>query len=251
MLKRENKLKIAIDFLSNNFLELDLSKLSVILSDEDAQDIVLFFDSYNNKYGIDLVRESSNTFILKKKNISITKIFTAICELTSRDFEKISAILTKVLNYKDYYATKETYDEGVDFFAEREDNDNLKTIEFIFGQCKKFDKNLVKVNEIRELAGSINLLKMKEFINTNTYTYITKKIKSHSAIKGVFVTSHFFSEPSETLCKNCGIVPIDILDLLYLFYKGFENNTLNWIARDNQFLKTNFLKDINEVKIAH
>lgn len=249
-MKRENKLDLALNILGFPGLNMDLSMNKFIKDQEDFEDISLFFSKYNSKYTKDLISFSPNTFTVKKEYIVISKIFQNLVRLHHTHFEKISAQLSIILNYSNFYATKPTKDEGIDFIADRIDNDYLNTEEILFGQCKKFEKSLVTVSEIRELAGSVTLFKMNEFMNDKSYISIAKKIKSHSSLKIVFVTSYFFSEEAEKLCLNSGIVPIDIIDLTYLFMEGIIGKKINWSDKNyDKFYISRFNDDIEKVTI--
>ena len=87
---------------------------------------------------------------------------------------------------------------------------------------------MVEVHEIRELARSISLLKMKEFMDDKSYSHIVEKVKLFTPIRGIFITSYFFSEPSIKLCEKCGIIPLDIIDILYLLFIGIQENIIKW-----------------------
>lgn len=250
-MKRDDLLALSLEILSDNSLNTNLSHNKCIKDQTDFDELEIFFSRYNSKYRDNLFSFSSNTFAVKKENKLISKLFENLNALSPTDFEKISALLSSVLNYSNCYATKPTKDEGVDFIADRSDNDYLNTEEVLFGQCKKFNNTLVSVREIRELAGSVTLFKKSEFMNKTSYINITKKIKSHSSLKTIFVTSYFFSKESINLCWNSGIVPIDIIDLLYLFVDGIKEKKVEWSDKNlSTFYKKKFLNDIEKVVLV-
>jgi len=164
--------------------------------------------------------------------------------------KKQQQFLCDTLNYSNYYGTKVSKDEGIDFIADRKDNDYLNTEEILFGQCKHFDNKLVTVGEIRELAGATTLFKKGEFMSDKSYISIVKKIKSHSSLKTLFVTSYFFSKEAIEVCNKSGIVPIDIIDLIYLFFKGLKENKYKWTDKNfSYFYQNKFNADLNKIKI--
>ncbi len=247
-MKRDNLLELSLEIISDTALNTNLSHNKFIKDQSDFEELEIFFSKYNSKHRNDLFEFSLNTFMVKKKFKLISKLYENINSLSPNYFENISALLSKVLNYSNYYATKPTKDEGVDFIADRIDNDYLNTEEILFGQSKKFNKNLVTVREIRELAGSITLFKKSEFMYDTSYINISKKIKSHSSLKTIFVTSHFFSLESINLCSKTGIVPIDIIDLLYLFTNGLKEKKIKWSDKNlSTFYKMKFLNDIENI----
>lgn len=248
-MKRDDLLKLSLDVLRAKTLEVNLTHNEFINEPDDFEYLEGFFSNYNTKHNNKLFTFSSNAFVVKKENKLISKLLENILELSPAKFENISALLSRVLNYSHYYSTKPTKDEGVDFIADRIDNDYLNTEEVLFGQCKKFENNLVTVRKIRELAGSITLFKKSEFMNDASYVNITKKIKTHSSLKTIFVTSYFFSNEALEVCTKSGIVPVDIIDLIYLFILGHKEKKINWSDKNLSFFyKSKFLNDLENIK---
>ena len=247
-MNRYDLLKIALEIAESTTLQMNLSNHSSIDDSNDFDEVEVFFSKYSSQYNIKLFEFSSNTFIAKKNYNVISKIFNKINSLSPINFEKISALLCNVLNYSNYYATKPTRDEGIDFLVERKDNDYLNTVELLFGQCKHFAKKLVTVGEIRELAGAITLFKNGEFMSDTSYVNIVKTIKSHSSLKTIFVTSYFFSNEAKEVCSKSSIVPIDIFDLLHLFFKGITEEKINWTDKNRSiFYERKFNNDLSNI----
>jgi len=239
----------ALKVLSNPKLEIDSYSLGMDSSEIDSLEV--FFDTYNAKHSIPLFSISSSG-VIKKTDDLIYALWSAVESLTAHQFERLSALIAKLLGFdKGYFATQQSHDQGLDFIAYKNDNyiTDEKNREYIFGQCKKFRNADVGTREIRELAGSVALFKMNEF-STKGGSYPNFTVRSYTPIHVYFVCSRFFSTFSAELCSKSDIMALDILDIIYLLHKGVKGKVFMWLKPDNSFNKSAFLKEIKGVKIT-
>ena len=166
-------------------------------------------------------------------NISLALV--AIKNLIPNDFEKLCALYIKFLGTTgNPNITRHSHDQGIDFIGIVEKNKKSRLYSakssvnnvYLIGQAKHYEKDKVKTNEIRELAGSIYLLKTKGFgLKNDPYSHVT--IKSYTPIFVYFITSFYFSESAKQLCLNTDIVPIDriLLALTFGLNKDYQDTS--------------------------
>ena len=97
--------------------------------------------------------------------------------LTPNQFEALCVGLLRLLGARDYAGTKRTRDQGIDFFGRLVISDlDADTSPFfritdhlsvwLVGQAKNYPNGKVSSAEIRDLVGSINLARFKEYAST-------------------------------------------------------------------------------------
>lgn len=166
--------------------------------------------------------------------INITRVIESI---SADDFEKLCAVfLEEIVKCESVNATQCSHDQGIDFvgckkyvqcLTTEEQNQNLL---YVIGQAKHYNNQIVETNEIRELAGSIYLLKSNDFSKKRNHfgdrvIYSNLTIDAFTPIVPYFITSNYFSKYAYILCKNASIIAIDRLSLVlnFVFSNKFKN----------------------------
>lgn len=159
---------------------------------------------------------SDSATIIRARYINFQHPKDVFWNLNPIDFEYLVASLYQQMGYI-VSVTKSSYDGGIDVNAEKKE---IGEKEKLIIQCKRYTKQTVSVNDVRNLLGVINDTK---------------------ATKGILITTSKFSTESRKLeNNNPSIELIDINDLMKLLntYLGTY-----WIQK--------LEKIINEQKINH
>lgn len=219
-----------------------------------AENLSLFFGQVKEIYGVSLLHLDTETYIYqidkhyKKDLVNITKVIERI---SAEDFEKLCALFLKeILKCEAVNATQRSHDQGIDFVGYKkyvhcltteEQNNNLL---YVIGQAKHYQNQCVETSEIRELAGSIYLLKSNDFSKKRNCAdekviYRNLVIDAFTPVVPYFITSNYFSSYAYVLCKNAAIIAIDRLSLV-----------LNIVFSNifNQMSQSDILKEIRKVE---
>ncbi len=243
---RNHSLKI----ISDRKLRVELSDYSdIFVSPNDVTEICAFIDDYTGKYYIDVFLTDRYNGFIEKSHKYIPELLNLIRNLSNDEFEKFSALVCKCLGYTNFFATKTTNDQGIDFIAYSSYSElNIDYKQHILGQCKHFEERLVDTRDIRELAGSVILFSRKEFATTSD-PYSKFTLGSFSPINVFFLSNYFFSSDALELCRKTSIVPLDIIDITCITYKGIINKILDWLV-DKEIDSDKIIKDLGEVEIT-
>ncbi len=219
-----------------------------------AEEISLFFDAVKESYDYSLLELDTDTLIYKVDRhyksdlINITKV---IEEISADDFEKLCALFLKeIVKCESVNATQRSHDQGIDFVGYKryvqcltteEQNNNIL---YVIGQAKHYKGQCVGTGEIRELAGSVYLLKSNDFAKkrssiSDKVIYNNLNIDAFTPIAPYFITSDYFSDYAYILCKNAAIIAIDRLSLILNFV--FSN-------KFNAMSQKEIIKEIQKVK---
>jgi hypothetical protein len=177
-----------------------------------------------NEQIINIDAETLNYNIFNPTFFNIKNALDTIKKLTASEFEKLCALYLKFLGCSKVNATKHSHDQGIDFVGiilpeetPRIYSKNFNISQtFIIGQAKHYDVAPVHVNEIRELAGSLYLLRSRSFAALNN-PYEHLNIKAFSPIYAYFITSNYFTHIAKRLCINSDIMPVDRILLAITF----------------------------------
>ncbi|HOY17293.1 MAG TPA: restriction endonuclease [Haliscomenobacter sp.] len=235
-----------IDALKSSQLNFSIDELHGIENELHIQDIKIELESYINKYrGCGLKIDYRTNSIEKSQNIQ--KIAKYIDELEATKFEKYVALLVKIFDYELTFATKKSHDQGIDFMGIKKFklfDSNRKS--YLIGQAKKYN-SLVDINEIRGFAGSVLLLRNREFSQAKK-VYEDILMKSFTSVEGLFATSYFFSPPALKLCENADLIALDFIDLVLLTEKAILEKTLE-IEDNNVFHEAKTDLEIEKIAI--
>lgn len=219
-----------------------------------AENLSVFFENVKESYGVSLLNLDTETYIYqidkhyKKDFVNITKVIERI---SAEDFEKLCALfLKKIVECEAVNATQRSHDQGIDFVGYKkyvkcltteEQNNNLL---YVIGQAKHYQNQRVETSEIRELAGSIYLLRSNDFSKKKNSAdekaiYGNLEIDAFTPIVPYFITSNYFSGYAYVLCKNAAIIAIDRLSLVLnlVFSDMFDGMSQSKILKEIQAVK--------------
>lgn len=175
-------------------------------------------------YNID--PETLNIQFVKREFENIRNALAYICSVSANDFERLCALVLKYIGCSRVHSTKRTHDQGIDFVGIIRDEKERKLLYrgnavskiFVIGQAKHYEYGKVEAKEVRELAGSIYLLRSRSFaVVDEPYKGITSEIKAYTPIFAYFITSNFFTQSAKQLCKNADIMFVDRILLAMIF----------------------------------
>jgi hypothetical protein len=224
----------------------DFEQFDGVETEIHVQDIKVELELYISKYSSCGLKIDYRTNTLQKSR-NVQKIAEYISALSATNFEKFVALLVKIFGYELTYATKISHDQGIDFMGIKKFklfDSNRKS--YLIGQAKKYN-SLVDINEIRGFAGSVMLLRNKEFSQTKE-VYKDISMKSFTSVEGLFATSYFFSPPAILLCENSDIISLDFIDLVLLTEKAILEKSLN-IEHNDLFIKSKADSELKKINI--
>lgn len=242
---------LSLKILTGNKLIINLHDFDQdILEPKDIDRVCAFFEEYSDKYFIKVFETNLNNATIKFSDKKISELTNIIRNLNDTQFEKLSAVICKVLGYANFFATKATHDEGIDFIAYSDYSYlNIEHKQHILGQCKHYKDILVDVKDIRELAGSVILFSRKEFATTSD-SYARFVLGSFAPINVFFISNYFFSKQAIELCFNTDIVPLDIIDITCICFKGIKTKMLDWIDDKQNLSTSKILKEIDTIEVV-
>jgi Restriction endonuclease len=171
--------------------------------------------------------------------------------LTPDLFEDLCVGVLSLLGARDYSGTKRTRDQGIDFYGRLVISDlDPNTSPFfritdhlsvwLVGQAKHYPDGRVSSAEIRDLVGSINLARFKEYAST-TDLMKSLPLRSCDPVFALFLTTGTFSRDAIKLATGSGVIVKDLDDICSLLADnrvGLDPNgqisrdiTLNWITQ--------------------
>ena len=216
-----------------------------------AEDISVFFETVKEKYNYNLFKIDTDTLFYsldshyKDDLVNITKV---IEQISADGFEKLCALFLKeIVKCESVNATQRSHDQGIDFVGYKkyvqcltaeEQNSNLL---YVIGQAKHYTNQSVETSEIRELAGSVYLLRANNFAKKRNekgdkVIYSNLKIDAFTPVVPYFITSNYFSRYAYILCKNASIIAVDRLSLSlnFLFSNKFKGMSQKDIQKEIQ-----------------
>jgi hypothetical protein len=183
-------------------------------------------------------RDTSDKLKYRESLPYLNEIWQTLVELQPYEFELFCTKLLKFMGAEEAFTSKRTRDEGIDFIARLRFRNTfgdigIESIERnffinIFGQAKRYNKeNKVGTGEIRELIGSLSVLRYQDILNTNVSEINNKygTIKLCDPIISIFLTTGLFSPPAKQLAETTGVVIKDGKQLstyLAIHRIGFE-----------------------------
>lgn len=246
MTRSEIQRKSIITALTSKRNSVTIELLDGVIDENDTENIKIFFESYIKKYPKCGLRIDYHTNTLEKSK-NVQKIASYINNLSATKFEKFAALVIQLFDYELTYATKASHDQGIDFIGIKTFklfDSNRKS--YLIGQAKKYN-SLVDINEVRGFAGSVLLLRNREFGQTKE-VYKTVNMKSFTSVEGIFATSYFFSKHAITLCDNSDIISLDFVDLILLTEKAIMEKKLE-IETNNLFINSKTDKAIEKIEV--
>lgn len=234
----------------NLYVEFD----EMVENPEDLIDIGAFLEPYAVRHNIDLFNldENDGTFIIN--NHFLPELLNLFLGYSPTKFEKLSALLLRCFTYTNYFITKKTHDQGIDLIAYSDHfkkffNINSSYRHYIFGQCKKYTRNNVNTEDIRNLWGSMEMFRSRTFSLKNpSEIYSQYVLKKYTPIHLIFSSGYFFSDDALTLCDNSDIIAFDVLDITIIILKNLQK--LNLLKKNGTLNKSRINYSVNNVNVV-
>jgi len=167
----------------------------------------------------------------------------AINELSSTEFESLSAYILKIAGCETYWRTPESHDQGLDAFGylsflERTSGEWFAGVPrlILLAQAKHFSTCKVGSKDIREFIGSSQLAVHKIY-STIDDRYSDLDIPPFCPVGLIFITTEEIPLTVKRLGVRSGMIILSSDDLYDLFIG-------NWIAKPKNLTKKRLLKEL-------
>ena len=164
-----------------------------------------------------------------KKLAKETRFQNALHRTTPADFEKLAAIILKILGCKDVFSTPSSHDQGIDAFGcqvllQPTPYGVTHGLTWI-AQAKHYQATKVTTGDIRELVGSKELLLAKVF-STVDERYKELHLRSYAPIAVALVTTEEIPTTVRRLADRAGVFVFASSDLYYLLRRSLKDRTV-------------------------
>jgi hypothetical protein len=163
--------------------------------------------------------EDDGVKLEKKRRACAPKILESVRSLSDTDFEFLCGLALKCLAVDRPFVSKQSGDQGVDFFGKADfarfvkGTSQLETVTgelsiWLVGQAKRYNKTKVTTSALRELVGSLELVRARAFAdNGEALRHLQVRVCEPTFL--LLVTSGVFTSGSHELLKNAGIIGYD------------------------------------------
>jgi len=158
----------------------------------------------------------------KRRRLRWKDYYETLQELSPREFELLCKEVLKLIGARNVKLTKETRDEGIDFYGRLSVADLIKpSSAFIFrpfesfleiwlvGQAKHYRAIKVATPDLRELVGSVRLASARVFADLDPDKYPDLLVRVADPVFMLFFTTGRISIDGWQLVKKSGIVAMD------------------------------------------
>lgn len=162
----------------------------------------------------------------KANRLGVLPFKTALQGLSFSQFEDVCAAALSLLGAREFRVTERTRDQGIDFYGyvlvgDLEGSaipffkftDNMKL--WLVGQAKHYVGGKVQAPELRNLVGSLNLARHKEYSSSTSLT-TGLHLRSGDPAFALFLTSGTYTRDAVSLAQSSGVVTKDIDDIAKL-----------------------------------
>jgi hypothetical protein len=152
----------------------------------------------------------------------------ALHAIEPREFERVAAIILKVLGCQSVFFTPASHDQGVDAFGHQTliaptPYGNVHLVTWI-AQAKHFRSSRVTTGDVRELVGSKELLIAKVF-STVGDRYSQLKLRPYAPTAMALITTEEIPSTVRRLADAAGIFTFASSDLYYLLLPHLKGNS--------------------------
>jgi hypothetical protein len=148
---------------------------------------------------------------------------------SAAEFEKLAAVVLKILGCKNVFSTPSSHDQGVDAFGQQvlveptpyEVTHMLTWI----AQAKHYKATQVATANVRELIGSKELLIAKVF-STVDERYKELRLRIYAPIAVILITTEEIPATVRRLADGAGVFIFASSDLFHLFKPSLKKHTL-------------------------
>jgi hypothetical protein len=158
----------------------------------------------------------------KKKRSGWKHYYETLQELSPHEFELLRREVLKLIGAKEVKLTKQTRDEGIDFYGRLSVADLIKPSSvfrfrpfesfleiWLIGQAKHYKSVKVATPDLRELVGSVELASARAFADLDLHKYPDLQIRVADPVFMLFFTTGRISIDGWQLIKKSGIVAMD------------------------------------------
>ncbi len=158
----------------------------------------------------------------KRRRLRWKDYYETLQELSPREFELLCREVLKLIGARNVKLTKETRDEGIDFYGKLSVADVIKPSSafrfrpfesfleiWLIGQAKHYRAVKVATPDLRELIGSVNLASARTFADLDPDKYPDLRIRVADPVFMLFFTTGRISIDGWQLVKKSGIVAMD------------------------------------------
>ncbi|GAI46185.1 unnamed protein product, partial [marine sediment metagenome] len=146
--------------------------------------------------------------------------YEALRELSPHEFEVLCRNVLKILGARNVRLTKQTKDEGIDFYGRLSVADLIQPFSafrpfesfleiWLVGQAKHYRTVKVATPDLRELVGSVNLATARTFADLDPNKYADLQIRVADPVFMLFFTTGKISIDGWQLITKSGIVAMD------------------------------------------
>lgn len=202
----------------DEFIEADLSKLQNALVEEFNH---RFSSSQPLRYEIaDKLGEGA---LIKGRRFApsqdLIKFQDRLNKISHHDFEKLSAIVLKLIGCETVFFTPESHDQGIDAFGYQKIVDPISygvTHDLVWiSQAKHYNSTRVTTADIREIVGSKCLLVAHAFATVDL-RYSELKLRGYAPTALALITSEEIPSTVRRLAENGGLFVFAASDLFEL-----------------------------------
>lgn len=162
----------------------------------------------------------------KASRLRMVPIRAALEHLDTSEFETVCGAALYLLGAREYRVTKRSHDQGIDFYGyiilgDIEGSispffkftDNMRL--WIVGQAKHYVGGKVSTPEVRNLVGSLNLARYKEYASSTSLSQ-GLNLRSGDPAFALFLTTGTYTRDASHLARASGVLLKDIDDLAKL-----------------------------------
>jgi hypothetical protein len=166
----------------------------------------------------------------RKKLAKETRFQNSLHKTTPEEFEKLAAIVLKVLGCTDVFSTPSSHDQGIDAFG---------TVALVrptpygvthgltwIAQAKHYQRTHVTTGDVRELVGSKELLVAKVF-STVDERYKELRLRLYAPTAVALITTEEIPTTVRRLADGAGVFVFAASDLFYLLGPTLKKHTLS------------------------
>ena len=164
-----------------------------------------------------------------KKLAKETQFQNSLNKMTPDEFEKLAAIILKVLGCTEVYSTPTSHDQGVDAFGHillvKPTPYGVTHVLTWIAQAKHYRSTQVGTSDVRELLGSKELLVAKVF-STVDERYKELRLRLYAPTAVALITTEEIPSTVRRLADRAGVFVFAASDLFYLLGSSLKKQTL-------------------------
>jgi Restriction endonuclease len=225
---REVALKVYSQDKVDEFIDYHLTKFQTTLVEE-------FNERYDDKRPLRFqIADAAGVGTIvagyqQKKLARETRFQDSLHKTTADEFEKLAAILLKVLGCTDVFSTPSSHDQGIDAFGYvalvRPTPYGVTHGLTWIAQAKHYLATKVTTGDVRELVGSKELLVAKVF-STVDERYKELRLRLYAPTAVALITTEEIPSTVRRLADGAGVFVFAASDLFYLLGPSLKKHTV-------------------------